>query len=175
MAIRTARSGAVRWARAALIALWAAHAVLIDHETAPASATTATQSATRGGMPMPGISMSAGAAADRMDTRAGDPAAYSADDGACAATGMQHCSTASVDTITLTLPPQVHIERLPNAYQAIAGPALARTIGRARPDLSDLSQLRLWAAPNGARVPSSCRPEPCRLWRYHASTRGLIP
>jgi hypothetical protein len=48
-----------------------------------------------------------------------------------------------VDTVKLTVPPQGHVECLPNAHQAIAGPALAATIGRAPPDLSVLSQLRV--------------------------------
>jgi hypothetical protein len=140
MATRTARSGAVRWARGVLIALCAALAVLVHHETA-AAAVTSMQS-TMHGMPMPGMSTSAGATADRTDTRITGPAPHSADDDACAAAGMQHCSSASVDTVTLAVPPQGHTERLPNAYQAIAGPALAATIGRAPPDLSVLSQLR---------------------------------
>jgi hypothetical protein len=145
MATQKARDGAVRWARGTVIALCAALAVLVHHETAAIAVT----SATHAGHAMPGMaSSSAGAmpmssAADHTDVLGASPSAHSSPHSACAAPGMQHCTTASVDTVKLAEPSQGHAGQSANAYQAHARPLSAGTIGRAPPDLSVLSQLRI--------------------------------
>jgi hypothetical protein len=145
MAIRTARSGTVRWARGAVIALLAALAVLVHHEIA-AGAFSSMQTSMPG-MQMPGMEASAatlpmGPSAADTEMVGVDSAAHSGDDGACAA-GMQHCATASVDTMKLITPPQGYAERLPNPYGAVVGSVTSGVVGRAPPDLSVLSQLRI--------------------------------
>lgn len=65
----------------------------------------------------------------------------------CATPGMQHCTTASLEMVKLTVPSQEHAEQTPNPYQTHAGPVPVGTLGRAPPDLSLLSQLRIQAAP----------------------------
>jgi hypothetical protein len=101
------------------------------------------------GMSMPGMAASSVAAlpmepsAGHTETLGADPpAAPSSDDGSCA-TDMQHCATASVDTVKLPVPPPGRMEQLPDPYEVAFGPALSGVVGRAPPDLSVLSQLRV--------------------------------
>ncbi|MFF6833321.1 hypothetical protein ACFY84_15805 [Streptomyces sp. NPDC012438] len=148
MATQQARAGAMRWARGAVIALCAALAVLVHHETA-AIAVTSVPSTTHAGHAMPGMaSLSAGAmarssAAGHTDVLGASPSAYSSPHGACASLGMQHCATASADVVKLPVPPQEHAALSADVYQANARPVSAAAIGRAPPDLSVLSQLRI--------------------------------
>ena len=147
MTVRTARAGTVRWAHGALIALCVALAVLLHHETASAAVGTAQPAAQA--MPMPGMAhsfastRSVASAADHSETRVAAPGKHSADGGACSGVGMQHCSSASVGMMKIAVPDLGHAEYLAHLDHVIAGPALARTIGRAPPDLSVLSQLRI--------------------------------
>ena len=146
MAIRTERRRAVRWARSAVIALCAALAVLVHHETAAAAVPS--MHTAMYGMSVPGMAVSSvaappmGPSAGHTEMLGADPAAPSSDDGSCA-TDMQHCTTASVDTVKLPVPPPGHTERLPHPYEAVVGPVLPGVVGRAPPDLSVLSQLRI--------------------------------
>jgi hypothetical protein len=146
MAIRTGRRRAVRWARSAVIALCAALAVLVHHETAAAAVST--MHTAMHGMSTPSMAASSVAAlpmepsAGHTETLGADPAAPSSDDGSCA-TDMQHCASASVDTVKLPVPPPGRTEQLPDPYEVVVGPALSGVVGRAPPDLSVLSQLRV--------------------------------
>ncbi|MFD9288401.1 hypothetical protein ACFWBV_08835 [Streptomyces sp. NPDC060030] len=148
MATQTVRAGVVRWARGVVIALCAALAVLVHHETA-AIAVTSAPSAPHAGHLMPGTaSSSAGAmpmssVADHTDVLGASPSAHSSPHSACATPGLQHCTTASIEVVKLAVPSQGHAGQPANPYQAHAGPVSAGTIGRAPPDLSVLSQLRI--------------------------------
>jgi hypothetical protein len=98
-------------------------------------------------MQMPGMASSAatlpmGPSAADTEMVGVDAAAHSSDDGACAA-GMQHCATASVDTMKLITPPQGYAERVPSPYGVVVGSVPSVVVGRAPPDLSVLSQLRI--------------------------------
>jgi hypothetical protein len=146
MAIRTAPGGAVRWARSAVIALCAALAVLVHHETAAAAVST--MHTAMHGMSVPGRAASSvdappmGPSAGHAEMLGADPAAPSSDDGSCAS-DMQHCATAGVDTVKLPVPPPGRTERIPQPYGVVVGPVLPGVVGRAPPDLSVLSQLRV--------------------------------
>ena len=149
MAIATARAGAVRWVRGTVIAVCAALAVLVHHETA-AIALSSVPSATHAGHAMPGVASSSsaaampkGSAADHTDLLGAHQSAHSSQHNACATPGMQHCSTANVEVVKLAMPPQLHAEQPAIPAQAEPGPLPAGTIGRAPPDLSVLSQLRI--------------------------------
>jgi hypothetical protein len=153
MVTGTAPSGPVRWVYGAAVVLIAALAVLIHHETAtdfvPAMRPSMQSSAHGAAMPgMPGMTSDSAAAMTTGSARAdteirGAGPAHSSNDGACATSSMQHCSTASVDTMKLAAPLLGHVELAPQAYQTVPGMVPAPTIGRAPPDLSVLSQLRI--------------------------------
>jgi hypothetical protein len=149
MATRKARAGAVRWVRGAVIALCAALAVLVHHETA-AIAVTSMPSAPHARHAMPGMASSSSAvampmksAAAHTDMLGASPSVHSSPHNACAAPGMQHCTTASIEVVKLAVPSQGYAGQSANPYQAQASPVSAGTIGRAPPDLSVLSQLRI--------------------------------
>ncbi|MGC5041130.1 hypothetical protein ACPXCS_37440 [Streptomyces sp. DT190] len=141
MATQSARAGAVRWARGAVIALCAALAVLVHHETAaspprPPPRMPGMASSPASAMPM-------NSAAGHTDVPGASASAHSSPHSACATAGMQHCTTASVEVIKLAVPPQGLAGQSANPFQARSGPVSAGTIGRAPPDLSVLSQLRI--------------------------------
>ncbi|MBC9725028.1 hypothetical protein [Streptomyces sp. TRM68367] len=149
MATRKAHEGAVRWARGAVIALFSALAVLVHHESA-AITVSSVQSAPHAGHAMPGMTsassataMPTGFAADHAHLPDVHAPAHGSSDSACATLGIQHCTTASIDSAKLAVPSPVHAEQLPSPYQAVTSTMPARTIGRAPPDLSVLSQLRI--------------------------------
>ncbi|MCX5275395.1 hypothetical protein [Streptomyces virginiae] len=148
MATQKALAGAMRWGRGAVIALCAALALLVHHETA-AVAVTSAPSATHTGHAMPGMASSTagampqGSAADHTDVLGASPSAHSFPHSACASLGMQHCTTASIEVVKLPVPPQEHAGLSTNPHQANARPVSAAAIGRAPPDLSVLSQLRI--------------------------------
>ena len=132
---RSARGGsAVRWAHGFFLTLCVALAVLVHHEMpamdllcAPDSAQTADvtpRSPGDGASTVSGVSVH-NAAAD-----------------ACSMPGMQHCTTASVDSVQLAVPDRTTFDPLVNLRQAAAGRAPAAAVGRAPPDLLVLSQLR---------------------------------
>ncbi|MFI8074125.1 hypothetical protein ACIF85_35905 [Streptomyces sp. NPDC086033] len=136
MRTRTARSGgvAVRWAYGVFLTLCVALAVLVHHETSVTAVS-----------PMPGAAHAAHA------TAAGTPHSHHmldspthrADAGGCAMPGMQHCTTASVDSLQLVPPRRSAFDPSADLWQAAVGRAPGATVGRSPPDLSVLSQLRI--------------------------------
>lgn len=152
-----ASHGVVRLARAAVIALLAALAVLIHHETAAAALGPASSSAAHAmtpGMvmadshPAPVTATSGHAhgstAAQGAEPTAATPTMNSADGLACSGMAMQHCSTASFEVVKLAPPAQTPVPwGLTMHGVATRGPKAAGTVDRAPPDLSVLSQLRI--------------------------------
>ncbi|MGP4011669.1 hypothetical protein [Streptomyces sp. 4N124] len=153
-----ASHGVVRWARAAVIALLAALAVLIHHETAAAAIGSAPSSAAHvmtPGMVMsgshagPATAMSGqehgGAAAQAAEPKTvAVPAKSSADSPPCSGMTMQHCATASFEVVKPAPPARSPVPwglAVPGAVAT--GLKAAGTVNRAPPDLSVLSQLRI--------------------------------
>ncbi|MGA5506169.1 DUF6153 family protein [Streptomyces umbrinus] len=140
--MRAAHGGdtAVRWAYGAFLALFLALAVLVHHEFSAAVAPSAQRAAHGGmssathhlyGMPhetVPSVS---------------DASPHNVGDSGCAAPGMQHCATASVGSVQLAVPGLIPFDPLSNLRQYTVGCAPGATVGRAPPDLSVLSQLRI--------------------------------
>ncbi|MFJ3305183.1 hypothetical protein ACIPSA_19075 [Streptomyces sp. NPDC086549] len=139
-----ARSAALRWTRAAVIALTAALAVLVHHETAAAITHLPPVGAMAGmhDTATPTISVHTGGHA--VPSAGTAPTAAHDDGGACSGTAMQHCSAAGVDNMKLVPPHQPSTGCAP---ALCAGAAVGRDIpgstGRAPPDLSVLSRLLL--------------------------------
>ncbi|WP_033327488.1 DUF6153 family protein [Streptomyces yerevanensis] len=147
MAIRAAHSGgmAVRWAYGVFLTLCVALAVLVHHETSMTSASPMSGSAR-----MPASAHATQAMAHTGHVMAGEatPSAsetsrHGVDSGACAMSGMQHCATASVGSVQLAAPGQSAFDPPADLERAVAGRAPTGTVGRAPPDLSVLSQLRI--------------------------------
>jgi hypothetical protein len=136
-----ARSGAVRWTRAAVIALFAALSVLVHHETAAAAVTMAPASGPSAMSGMQGMGNAWGSAERDRTPRAVSPA-VGGDDGACSGMAMQHCSTASVDTVNLAPPPEPRVLRDDAPYGVADARDVPGTVSRPPPDLSVLSRLR---------------------------------
>ncbi|MCC9705550.1 hypothetical protein E4N62_09915 [Streptomyces sp. MNU76] len=154
--------GAVRWTRAAAIALFAALAVLIHHEATAAPMASSPSSAVHvmpGGMVMAGnpalramempghthrdAAAEQGAAEQAAAALAG-PAADGTEGAACVGMAMQHCAPASVGEFTLVPPAASTVPWGLDAYgPAALGAVPAGAVGRAPPDLSALSQLRI--------------------------------
>ncbi|MGW7456299.1 DUF6153 family protein [Streptomyces sp. NPDC054797] len=82
-------------------------------------------------------------ATDHTDVLGASPSAYSSPHSACASLAMQHCTTTSVEVVKLPVPPQEYAWPSADPYRANARPVSAAAIGRAPPDLSVLSQLRI--------------------------------
>ena len=143
-----ARSGAVRWTPAAVIALIAALAVLVHHETAAGAVarTPASAASVMSGMPgmgsLPSMTMPMDPAGHETAPRAGTPVTDSAD-GACSGMAMQHCSTANVDTVKLVPPSEPGLGRDDTSNGPPSGRYVPGTVSRAPPDLSVLSRLLL--------------------------------
>src|SRR4051812_44639372 len=97
MRTRTARSSgvAVRWAYGVFLTLCVALAVLVHHETSVTAVS-----------PMPGAAHAAHATAagTSHSHHALTSSSHSVDAGGCAMPGMQHCTTASVDSVQLVPP-----------------------------------------------------------------------
>ncbi|GAA1415266.1 hypothetical protein GCM10009601_04630 [Streptomyces thermospinosisporus] len=153
-----ASHGAGRWARAAVIALLAALAVLIHHETAGAAIGSNPSSAAH--VMTPGMAMSdshaapatamsghghgSAAAQAAEPTTAAVPTKSSADSPPCAGMTMQHCATASFEVVKLPPPMETPVPwGLAVPVGVATGPKAAGTVNRAPPDLSVLSQLRI--------------------------------
>ncbi|MFI2372163.1 hypothetical protein [Streptomyces sp. NPDC018833] len=158
LASRTrAPRGVARWTRAVVIALFAALAVLIHHEAMAATMAPSPSSAVHvmpGGMVMAGDPASLAmemsghahrvAAAEPAAAALTGPAAYGTASAACAGMGMQHCAPASVDEVTLVPPADSSVSGDLHVYgAAVPGAVPAGAVGRAPPDLSLLSQLRI--------------------------------
>jgi hypothetical protein len=153
-----ASHGVVRWARAAVIALLAALAVLIHHESAAVA--IGPNSSPAAHVMTPGMVMS-GSHAARATATSGHghasaaahtvkptadavPTMISADGPACAGMATQHCSTASLEVVKLAPPARSPAPQGLAAHEAVSsGAKAAATVGRAPPDLAVLSQLRI--------------------------------
>ncbi|WP_328690258.1 hypothetical protein OHA74_13890 [Streptomyces phaeochromogenes] len=153
MAIRTAHSGgtAVRWAYGVFLTLSVALAVLVHHETSMTHMTSmTTASSMSASARMPASAHAAHAMADAAHAMAGGTApsasessAHGIDSGACAMPGMQHCTTASVGSVQLAAPGKGTFDPPADLERASEGRVPASAVGRAPPDLSVLSQLRI--------------------------------
>jgi hypothetical protein len=134
MATPTAPSGgiAVRWAYGVFLTLCVALAVLAHHETSGTEVSPMRASA------HVGHKMAA-----ETPLSASEPSKNSADAGGCGMLGMQHCTTAGVNSVQLAAPGPSTFDPLAYLPTASAGHSLATAVGRAPPDLSVLSQLRL--------------------------------
>ncbi|MGW7613712.1 DUF6153 family protein [Streptomyces sp. NPDC054766] len=138
MTIRSARGGciAVRWAYGVFLTLCVALAVLSHHEMPSMDVSSMPDSAHAGHM-MPVMP-------DETAPSVSGLTAHNADGCACSMPGMQHCTTANVDSFQLALPGQTAFDPLVNLRHAAAGRAPgAAAVGRAPPDLFVLSQLRI--------------------------------
>ncbi|WP_406836385.1 hypothetical protein ACICHK_08080 [Streptomyces sp. AHU1] len=158
-ALRTRASrGTVRWARAAVIVLLTALAVLVHHEMPTAEIGSTDASAVHvmtpdmvmaGSHAAPGTVMS-GHGHGSNTGRAAEPttAVASTTSGshgpACSGADMQHCSVASLDVVKLASPSRTSTRVGLAAYGAVpTGPKGTGIVDRAPPDLSVLSQLRI--------------------------------
>ncbi|MDN0199960.1 hypothetical protein [Streptomyces sp. S.PNR 29] len=147
-----ASQGVARLARAAVIAVLAAFAVLVHHETAAAAVSSTSASVAHvmtPGMvmadsPVAPASAMSGHAHGSTTVHAADQTMNSADGLACSGMAMQHCSTASFEVVKLAAPGLTPGQPGLAAHSAVApGPKAAGTLDRAPPDLSVLSQLRI--------------------------------
>ncbi|XUL93845.1 hypothetical protein ACQ86D_50540 [Streptomyces galilaeus] len=134
MMTRSARGGssAVRWAHGVFLALCVALAVLVHHGMPAMDLLCAPAQAAHVTPRSPGDGASAVA----------DVSVHNAAADVCSMPGMQHCTTASVDSVQLAVPDRTTFDPLVNLRQAAAGRAPAAAVGRAPPDLLVLSQLR---------------------------------
>lgn len=148
MTIRTARGGSpVRWAYGVFIALCAALAVLVHHETTAMGASPVMDALS---MPMTHTSSMADAAhaghvmPDKgMQTVREPSSPNTTDTGGCATPGMQHCAAASVDSVQLAVPEKNEFSPFADLREGTGERPPAAVVGRAPPDLSVLSQLRI--------------------------------
>ncbi|WP_327726996.1 hypothetical protein OG250_06410 [Streptomyces sp. NBC_00487] len=148
------RAGAVHRAGGAVAVLIAALVVLVvlvHHETAAITSAPPRHAASspHTGHAMPGTTSSSAAAlphgsapvhTDGLDAPA---PVHGADGSACADGGMQHCASATIEVSKLPVPPPGSPPPTANPQQVQTGRLLAGTVGRAPPDLSVLSRLRI--------------------------------
>lgn len=136
MALRAAcgGSGAVRWAYGVLLTLCVALAVLVHHETSVMSASPS--------MPRASVHV-VHAMSDDAAPSVSDTSSHGADDNGCAMPGMQHCSAAGLSSVHLVLPGRSAADAITPPGPVGDGRAPAAAVGRAPPDLSVLSQLRI--------------------------------
>ncbi|EKX67128.1 hypothetical protein STRIP9103_09310 [Streptomyces ipomoeae 91-03] len=160
-----ASGGVVRWTRVAVVALVAAFAVLVHHETA-AAAMASPSSATHVMSGMPGMAVAdssigqgrstedmgrpahahghGSGAAQAAEPPSAAPTTADTNGPACSGMVMQHCSTASFETVNLPAPTASWVPRGLAPYETVTGGSKAAgSVGRAPPDLSLLSQLRI--------------------------------
>ncbi|EGG44417.1 hypothetical protein SGM_5232 [Streptomyces griseoaurantiacus M045] len=135
MAVRAADggSGAVRWAYGVLLTLCVALAVLVHHETSAMSAAP----------PVPRPVHAVHSIPDGAAPSVSDVSSHSAGGSGCAMPGMQHCGAAALSTVHLVLPGRSMPDVITPPGPAGEGRAPAAAVGRAPPDLSVLSQLRI--------------------------------
>ncbi|WP_050375670.1 DUF6153 family protein [Streptomyces acidiscabies] len=131
------RSSAVRCAWTVLVALVAALAVLVHHDTTsvamPVHATSAMT-----GMDHTSGAMTSTVASGRHGTAMDDGG------GACSGSAMQHCSAGDVGTVKLVPPPATAGIVRPDAFRDVSAQRdPPGTSHRAPPDLSVLSRLLL--------------------------------
>ncbi|MFF7642877.1 hypothetical protein [Streptomyces canus] len=136
-----AHGSAMRWTWAAVVALIAALAVLVHHDTSAAAVRTPVMSA------MPGMdhvseAMAPTAVSAGHGTVLGAAGPDTGDDGACSGPAMQHCSSGDPGTAQLAPPPAVpYATWADTAYGAPAGHDPPGVSHRAPPDLAVLSRL----------------------------------
>ncbi|WP_338895525.1 DUF6153 family protein [Streptomyces sp. TG1A-60] len=143
MEIRSARGGGVtgRWAYGVFLTLSVVLAVLVHHETSGVGVSPMPSAAHAA---MPSTAHAAHTMPDEPAPAVLDHSSHSADgNGGCSSPGTQHCATWNVASVQLAVPAKVAYDPLANLRQALAGHAPAATVGRAPPDLSVLSQLRI--------------------------------
>lgn len=146
-----ARGGAGRWAWGAVLALFAAFAVLLHHE-ANAVVSPSVRATGMSGMahmvhaPSAAMSGHGGMSAHKRGhdgtARASAPAAHG-DDGPCSGMGGQHCSAAGIDVVKHLPPSEPWVGREGDVHATPAGRPVPGTVSRAPPDLSVLSRLLL--------------------------------
>ncbi|MET9088090.1 hypothetical protein ABZX77_40460 [Streptomyces sp. NPDC004237] len=136
------RGGAARRARAVVVALLAALAVLVHHDATSAVMSAHSVSATAG-MDHTSAAMTPAAAPAAHGTvlKAADTA-MDGDGGACPGPGMQHCSAGDVGMAKLLPPPAAVTAVRPDAVRSVSARRdPTGTSYRAPPDLSVLSRL----------------------------------
>ncbi|MFJ4205701.1 hypothetical protein ACIP2Y_39550 [Streptomyces sviceus] len=134
---------ALRWTRAVLIALVAALAVLVHHETVAAATHLPSDRAMAGMHHTATLAMPVHTGGHAMPPGVTAPTGVLDEDGACSGT-MQHCSAAGVDSMKLAPPHQPCTGCAPAFWsEAGAGRAVPGSTGRAPPDLSTLSRYLL--------------------------------
>ncbi|MFI7503635.1 DUF6153 family protein [Streptomyces sp. NPDC049687] len=131
--------GAALWARGLLVTLCAVVAVLLHHGLFDSPVTTMSAAAPH--------TMSGPVAAAAAHPHTGSPAAGvaapDADGAACPSMAMQLCTAAGVNAVQLTAPRESAAPPLPPLIAALSVVGIARSVNRAPPDLSLLSQLRI--------------------------------
>ncbi|MER6960345.1 DUF6153 family protein [Streptomyces sp. NPDC000618] len=130
---------AVRWVRGLLVTLCAVVAVLLHHELPDSPVTTmsmATPHAVSGPVSVP-------AAHPHTGSSANGAMAHGSDGAACPSMAMQLCTAAGTNAVQLTAPPESPAPTVPTRITELMGADIARSVNRAPPDLSLLSQLRI--------------------------------
>ncbi|MGW2619368.1 hypothetical protein [Streptomyces sp. NPDC001500] len=144
--------------RAAVVALLAALAVLIHHETVAVAIGSTPSTAVH--VMAPGMTTLAGEAAPTTvmagqrhgnarhravkPARAAAPAELRTDGMSCSGMAMDHCSSASPEVVKVPPPAQSQGSSGLFPHETVTtGPKAVGTVGRAPPDLSVLSQLRI--------------------------------
>ncbi|MGW7170051.1 DUF6153 family protein [Streptomyces sp. NPDC054884] len=123
------------------LTLFVVLAVLVHHET---SAMGVSPMPTAAHAVMPSTAHASHAMPDETAPVVLDGSSRSVDrNGGCSSPGTQHCATGNVASVQLAVPVQVAFDPLANLRQGLAGHVPAATVGRAPPDLSVLSQLRI--------------------------------
>ncbi|WP_460072882.1 hypothetical protein [Streptomyces sp. YKOK-I1] len=138
-----ARGAALRWTRAVVVALVAALAVLVHHETAGAVTHVLPARAMAGMGHTAGPSLSVHTSGHAMPSLATGAAAIHDDAGACSGTVTQHCAGIGVDSMKLVPPHQPSACGAPAFPGTAGGRDVPGTTGRAPPDLCVLSRLLL--------------------------------
>ncbi|MGK5692880.1 DUF6153 family protein [Streptomyces sp. URMC 128] len=143
--------GVVRWVRGMFVTLCAVLALLVHHELSHIPVVSA--SATAGAAPVATATAMAEhamhhaapmSAPNTQTDSAGQNTLTGGPDGmACSSMVMQHCSSANVTAIQIAAPSESPIPAVPIQYATVAGVDIARSVSRAPPDLSVLSQLRI--------------------------------
>ncbi|MFC9913996.1 hypothetical protein [Streptomyces sp. NPDC127197] len=143
--------GVIRWVRGMFVTLCAVLAVLVHHDLSHVPIASA--SATSERAPVASASAMAGhamhhsapmSAPHTQTDSAGQNALTGSPDGAaCSSMVMQHCSTANVTAVQIAAPAESPIPTVPLPYSTVAGVDIARSVSRAPPDPSVLSQLRI--------------------------------
>lgn len=132
--------GSARCLRGLLVTLCAVLAVLLHHELSDAPVTTMPASAAHtmpGSPPLP-------AAHSHTGSPAVGVVAHGSHGAACPSMAMQLCTAFGVHSVQLTAPPRSPDHLAFSAPVAVlAGVDVARSVSRAPPDLSLLSQLRI--------------------------------